>query len=540
MNKLFVQILEKRHLTDDFLHPKYENLTDPYVLNDMEKAVSRIKKAIENSEKILIYGDYDVDGVTASTLMEDALVLAGVNPKNLEIMLPDRFIDGYGMSPRLIKKAEEDKITLVITVDCGSKNHAIIEELNEQKIDTIITDHHECDDELPEAVAVINPKRKDYKGPEKLKDLAGVGVAFKLAEALKNANLISSGQEKWLLDLVLLGTICDQMLLTGENRILGYYGVKVLEKTRRPGLIEIMKNARVNKITSESIGFQIGPRLNAAGRLETAELSLNVLRTKSKTEAAALVKKLEKLNKDRRAEQKAAVEEITEKGIKDDPVIIETGHWHEGIIGIVAGRLVENYHKPAFVLTEVENGIYKGSGRSFGDFSLAEALDATKDVIISGGGHAAAAGVRVSQKDLYKFREKINAYYDSLHLKNQNKFFNTTTDLEADNLKDFTLDFLDDLKLLEPFGAGNEEPVFKLKNATILEVKRMGDKNQHLRLDLRDKNDRAIKCIAFFAPEKWLNGLYRDEKYDFLIKPVENEWNGTRSVEARICDIIES
>lgn len=539
MNKLFVQILEKRHLTDDFLHPKYENLTDPYVLNDMEKAVSRIKKAIENSEKILIYGDYDVDGVTASTLMENALVLAGVKPENLEIMLPDRFIDGYGMSPRLIKKAEEDKVALVITVDCGSKNHAIIEELNEQKIDTIITDHHECDDELPEAVAVINPKRKDYEGPEKLKDLAGVGVAFKLAEALKNKGLIKNGQEKWLLDLVLLGTICDQMLLTGENRILGYYGIKVLEKTRRPGLIEIMKSARVNKITSESIGFQIGPRLNAAGRLETAELSLNVLRTKSKTEAAALAKKLEKLNQDRRAEQRAAVEEIAEKGIKDDPVIIETGHWHEGIIGIVAGRLVENYHKPAFVLTEVENGIYKGSGRSFGDFSLAKALEAAKDTIISGGGHAAAAGVRVNQKDLYRFREKINAYYDSLHLKNQNKFFNTTTDLEADDLKDFTLDFLDDLKLLEPFGAGNEEPVFKLKNATILEVKRMGDKNQHLRLDLKDKNDRTIKCVAFFAPEKWLNGLHEDENYDFLIKPVENEWNGTRSVEAHLVDILE-
>lgn len=538
MNKLFVQILEKRHLTDDFLHPKYEDLTDPYVLNDMEKAVNRIKKAIKNSEKILIYGDYDVDGVTASTLMEDMLALAGVKPENLEIMLPDRFIDGYGMSPRLIKKAKEDKATLVITVDCGSRNHDIVNELNEQKIDTIITDHHECEDELPEALAVINPKRKDYNGPEKLKDLAGVGVAFKLAEALVREGLIKNGQEKWLLDLVLLGTICDQMLLTGENRILGYYGIKVLTKTRRPGLKEIMKNAGVKNITSESIGFQIGPRLNAAGRLETAELSLNVLRTKEKTEAAALAKKLEKLNKDRRDEQKVAVEEIAQKGIGDASVIIETGHWHEGIIGIVAGRLVEKYHKPAFVLTEVENGIYKGSGRSFGDFSLAKALEAAKDAIISGGGHAAAAGVRVKQENLYAFREKINAYYDSLHLKNQNKFFNTMADLEAGDLKDFTLDFLSDLKLLEPFGAGNEEPVFCLKNATIVETKRMGDKNQHLRLDLRDKNGKTIKCVAFFAPEKWLSGLYQDGEYSFLIKPIENEWNGTRSVEARLVDIV--
>ena len=540
MNKLFVQILEKRHLTDDFLHPKYENLTDPCELNDMEKAVARIKTAIKNHEKILIYGDYDVDGVTASTLMENALILAGAKPENLAIMLPDRFIDGYGMSPRLIKKAVKDQVKLVITVDCGSKNHAIIEELTEQKIDTIITDHHECDETLPEAVAVISPKRKDYKGPEKLKDLAGVGVAFKLAEALRNEGLIKNGQEKWLLDLVLLGTICDQMVLTGENRILGFYGIKVLEKTRRPGLKEIMKNAKVTKITSESIGFQIGPRLNAAGRLETAELSLNVLRTKSSAEAAKLAKKLEELNKARRTEQKAAVEEIAKSGPKDTPVIIETGNWHEGIIGIVAGRLVETYHKPAFVLTEVENGIFKGSGRSFGDFSLADALNAVKDIIISGGGHAAAAGVRVEQKNLYAFREKINAYYDSLNLKNQERYFNATTDLETETLADFTLDFLDDLKLLEPFGAGNEEPIFRIKNATIVETKHMGDKGQHLRLDIRDKSGKIIKCVAFFAPEKWLSGLYTDETYDFLIKPVENEWNGTRSVEARICDIIEA
>lgn len=538
MNKLFVQLLGKRHLTDDFLHPNYENLADPYELNDMEKAVARIKTAIKNQEKILIYGDYDVDGVTASTLMEDSLTLAGVKPENLEIMLPDRFLDGYGMSPRLIKKAVENQVKLVITVDCGSKNHAIIDELNEQKIDAIITDHHECGDTLPNASAIINPKRKDYKGPEKLRNLAGVGVAFELARALVKANLIKNGQEKWLLDLVLLGTICDQMVLTGENRILCFYGIKVMEKTRRPGLKELIKKSGLKSITSESIGFQIGPRLNAAGRLETAELSLNILRTKSNTEAATLAAKLEELNKSRRAEQKLAVEEITKKGIEDAPVIIETGNWHEGILGIVAGRLVETYHKPAFVLSEVENDIFKGSGRSFGDFSLAEALNYAKDATISGGGHAGAAGVRVERKNLYAFREKINAFYISLNLKNQNKYFNITADLETDTLADLTLDLLNDLKLLEPFGAGNEEPIFRIKGATILETKRMGDKNQHLRLDLRDQNGKIIKCVAFFAPEKWFN-LYDDAKYDFLIKPVENVWNGTRSVEARICDIIE-
>ena len=388
MNKLFTQLIESRHITDDFLYPKYENLTSPNLLPDIQKAVTRIKQAIKKSEHILIYGDYDVDGVTASTLMEEALKLAGVQPDHITIMLPDRFSDGYGMSPKIIKKAKDTNTTLVITVDCGSNNHDIIKELNSQHIDTIVTDHHECQETLPEAIAIINPKRKDYSTLETLKNLAGVGVAFKLAEALKEANLIPNGQEKWLLDLVLIGTICDNMLVTGENRILCYYGTKVLAKTRRKGLRELMRTSSVrpNSITSEAIGFQIGPRLNAAGRLETAELSLKLLRTDSPTEAATLTAKLEELNKSRRTEQRTATGEIITRlsSTEDKPtVIIETGAWHEGILGIVAGRLVETYHQPAFVLTELPGDILKGSGRSFGDFSLAEALTQAKDTIIS-------------------------------------------------------------------------------------------------------------------------------------------------------------
>lgn len=535
MSKLFTQLVEKRSLTDDFLHPKYENLTDPFLLTDMKKAVARIKKAILGGEKILIYGDYDVDGVTASALMEDALRLAGA--KFVEIMLPDRFVDGYGMSPRLVTRAKDDSITLVITVDCGSRNHDIISELSALNIDTIITDHHECADTLPAAIAVVNPKRKDYQGPPKLRELAGVGVAFKLAAALTREGLIKDGQEKWLLDLVLLGTICDSMLLTGENRILGYYGIKVLAKTRRHGLKELMKNSGVKSITSEAIGFQIGPRLNAAGRLDTAELSLELLRTHSATKAAALASELEVLNKKRRTEQRAATDEIIERGVGDSPVIIETGNWHEGILGIVAGRLVEKYHKPAFVLSAVEDDIFKGSGRSFGDFDLSKALGYTKNSIISGGGHAGAAGVRIHQKDLGAFREQINAYYDSLHLVNQENYFTTHFDLTLDNFEGLTLDFVEELKLLEPYGTGNEAPVFRLASAKILETRRMGAKGQHLRLDLRDSRGKIFKCVAFFAPEKWFS-LYGDEQYDFLIKPVENEWNGTRSVEARLIDII--
>lgn len=537
MNKLFIRLMESRGLKPSFLNPKYEDLTDPFILQDMDKAVDRIKKAVKDDEHILIYGDYDVDGVTSSTLMEEALKLAGVKPDHIDIMLPDRFADGYGMSPKLIERAKGSNTTLVITVDCGSGNHAIIDELNHEHIDTIVTDHHETKDTLPEALAVINPHRKDHP-TEELQNLAGVGVAFKLAQALVKQNLTREGQEKWLLDLVLLGTICDSMLLTGENRILGHFGLKVLTKTRRPGLRELMTKAGVKNLNSESIGFQIGPRLNAAGRLESANLSLNLLRASTPLDAAPLADKLEILNKKRKTEQISATKEIEQRGVKDDPVIIETGKWHEGIIGIVAGRLVEEYHRPAFVLTETENGIYKGSGRSFGDFNLANALSYAKESIIGGGGHAGAAGVKVDEKHLYQFREQINEYYRSLHLEDQEQYFKTKADLDVSDFSDLTLDFLSDLKSLEPFGPGNEEPIFRLKDTRLENVTRMGSERNHLRLDLRDSHGKYLKLVAFFAPPEWLELDPQFDCIEPLIKLTENDFNGIKSVEARICDII--
>ena len=536
MSKIFIQLLEKRGLDQNFLNPKYEQKVDPFLLKSMDKAIARIKQAINAHEKILIYGDYDADGVTASTVMEQTLILAGVGQGNIEIMLPDRFADGYGMSPRLITRAKEHNINLVITVDCGSRNHEIIDELNHEHIDTIVTDHHETAEEMPEVIAIINPHRKDAPTVE-LQNLAGVGVAFKLAEALVEENIIRAGQEKWLLDLVLIGSICDSMLLTGENRRLGYYGIKVLARTRRPGLIELMKRAGVKNLNAESIGFQIGPRLNAAGRLDTADLSLNLLRAKSPVEAAPLAEKLEQLNKKRKTEQISATREIAQRGVGDEPVIIETGQWHEGILGIVAGRLVEEYHKPAFVLTELDNNIFKGSGRSFGDFNLSDALNYAKDSIIGGGGHAAAAGVRLEGKDLYGFREKINQYYRSLNLTDQEKYFISEADLAINDFSELDLSFLEELKKLEPYGPGNEEPIFRLKNVSIANITRMGAERNHLRLDLRDRHGKILKCLAFFAPEKWLNLDPAFDRIEPLVKFTENDFNGVKSLEARLIDI---
>lgn len=554
MNKLFTRLLALRRLDNNFLYPRYEDLTDPFVLPDLDQAIQRLERAIKLQENILIYGDYDVDGVTASTLMEQALRLAGVDPDRLQIMLPDRFRDGYGMSERLVDRAKDAHTTLVLTVDCGSRNHDIIDQLSRTNIDTIVTDHHECGDTLPPALAVINPHRHDYTGPATLTHLAGVGVAFKFAEALARRGLIQSGQEKWLLDLVLLGTICDQMELTGENRILGYYGLKVLEKTRRPGLRELIRSAGIKSLTSEAIGYQIGPRLNAAGRLETAELALRLLRATSATKAAALAAKLESLNNQRRKEQRAASAEIaaryslatrsagptaSQPGNDTDfpPVLIETGSWHEGILGIVAGHLVEDYHRPAFVLTELADGTLKGSGRSFGDFNLAAALNYASSAHLGGGGHAAAAGVRLGKDQLTTFKAKIIEYYENLHLTDQERYLKVSADLATTTLREFSLDLLDNLSLLEPFGPGNAEPIFRLTTPEIVETKHMGDHGQHLRLDLRGTDGGILKCVAFSAPDAW-HHLDDYTRYDFLVRPVANEFRGTRSCEARLLDII--
>lgn len=533
MGMLFDRLVEARQINSDFLKPDYKKLFNPFLLPNMEEAVERISSAIKKQEKILIYGDYDADGVTASIVMEQALRLAGARACDIDIMLPDRFADGYGMSPKIVTKVKKDGINLVITVDCGSSNAEIVEKLRENNIDTIVTDHHECPDNLPDAVAVVNPKRKDFDG---FRDLAGVGVAFKIASALVKKGLIPDGQEKWLLDLVLIGTICDSMPLIGENRILCFYGLKVFEQTKRPGLKELIRTAGVKKIDSDAIGFQIGPRINAAGRIKSANIALDLLRVKSRSDAVQLAIKMEDLNKKRKLEQNTALNEIKKRGISNEPVIVEVGKWHEGILGIVAGQLVEEYRKPAFVLSEVSEGIIKGSGRSFGEFSLAEALKNCKESILQGGGHNFAAGVRIESGKVSDFEKQINEYYKSLKLSEQDRFLYIHEDLEVSSLNDFSLDFIDELKQLEPFGEANFEPIFRLKDVEIIENRKMGIDAKHLSLSVKGNDEKIFRLVAFFAPDEWFS-YEPGEKHDILIHVLENEWNGTRSVEGRILEI---
>lgn len=534
MSKIFDQLVVTRGLDGDFLRPEYEKCVSPNFLPDVTPAVERIRRAVRDKERCIIYGDYDVDGVTASTALYDTLKMAGL--EDIIIMLPNRFTDGYGMSTKIVQRAQTEAVKLVFTVDCGSRNHEIIHELRELGVDVIVTDHHECSDTLPEAIAVINPKRRDLDGTKQeireLRELAGVGVVFKLAQALVEAGMIRAGQEKWLLDLVAIGTVCDSMVLRGENRRLCKYGFLVLGKTRRPGLKELLMRAGVKEITGDAIGYQIGPRLNAAGRMETAEKALNLLMATSRAQAALMASDLELLNDLRKKQQNAAVQEIAERGIGAEPVIIEQGEWHEGVLGIIAGRLVEEYHKPAFVLGRNGDEL-KGSGRSFGDFNLAAALDACREYIIGGGGHAGACGVKVAPDRFGDFCRAMNGYYNSLDLVDQEEFLGVHEDLAVEDFEDFSLELMEELQTLEPFGEGNQTPIFRLPEVRVMEAARLGNEGQHLRLQLWDVAGHSLKAIGFSVPEEYLS-LRAGDTVDAWVTLEENVFRGIRSVEGRI------
>jgi len=535
--EIFEELVRARGLSgshrEAFLSPDYDKRHDPFLLPDMKSAVERLLLAREKQEQITIYGDYDIDGLTATTVLLDAFESFGF--KNVSAFIPNRFIEGYGLTRDAVEKIAASKASLIVTVDCGSLSHREIERANELGVDVIVTDHHNVAETPPPAIATINPKRVDHSYP--FIDLAGVGVAFKLVQALQTRlDGLPLGQEKWLLDLVALGTVCDVVTLVDENRINVYWGLKVLAKTKRPGLKALMAVAEIQpeKINARSLGFGLGPRMNAAGRLETAQHSLDMLLARDTLIASEKAQLLDELNKARRKDQDSIFKSalVQAELYVDDPVLVVShSDWNHGIIGIVAAKLLERYKKPTYVLQEMGSES-KGSARSYGDFSAADAIRASDDIIIKGGGHKLAAGVTLLTENIPLFRARVNEFYRSQKLFNQASLLLPREDLVIDSLSEINEIFIQQLDLLEPFGNGNPEPVFKLRGGLVINQRRMGSEAQHVKLEIKDLHNKAMQFLAFNAPPHFM--VEPGEYITIWFQPTVNEWQGRRTIEGRL------
>jgi single-stranded-DNA-specific exonuclease len=536
---LFDRILADRGLSGQsrvaFLLPDYSLLRDPFLLPDMGDAVERLVLAHQQQEHIAIYGDYDIDGLTATVVLMDAFKSFGFN--YVDVFIPNRFADGYGLTIEAAERIAASGAKLIITVDCGSQSEKEVIRANELDVDVIITDHHNTTTIRPPAIAVVNPKRPDYNYP--FTDLAGVGVAFKLVQALQSKlDGLPKGQEKWLLDLVALGTVCDIVSLIDENRIFVYWGLKVLAQTKRPGLKALMAVARIDTktINSRSLGFGLGPRMNAAGRLETAQHALDMLVADDSMMAFEKAQLLDELNISRRSEQSKIMKEATIQAEKygDDSVLVLSGSdWNHGIVGIVAAKLLEKYKKPVFVLQEMGDES-KGSARSYGDFNIADAVQASKDIITSGGGHNLAAGVTLPTDNIIVFRKRVNEFYESQNLVNQQSLLLPKADVIAE-LGEVTEELVNLIAQLEPFGNGNPQPILKSDNLLVLNVRKMGVEAQHVKLELQDSTGVKMHFLAFSAPDYFF--VETGAHVSIWYHPNINEWRGQRSVEGQLLHI---
>ena len=536
---LFERILTARGLTtraarEAFLQPDYMAVKhDPFLLPDMEKAVARLKQARDQGEKIVIYGDYDIDGLSATALLLDAFGKFGF--KDVDAFIPNRFVEGYGMTMGAVDKVYDMGADLIVTVDTGSLCHAEIEYASSLGIDVVVTDHHNVAETPPPSVAAVNPKFSGHTYP--FRDLCGAGVAFKLVQALQTElDGLPDGYEKWLLDLVALGTVCDIVTLADENRANVYWGLEVLKKQQRPGLKALMMVAGVEpeQVNARHLGFGLGPRMNAAGRLETAQHALDMLTARDGLAALEASEKLEELNVKRRSIQDEIFEEACQQAdeMSDDRVlVVSSDGWNHGVIGIVASKLVEKYKKPVFIIGE-RGEEATGSARSFGDFSAADAVRAADDIIIKGGGHGAAAGVTLATEKIGDFRRRVNEFYDSLQLTNQERYLLPRADVEIDDFSEIDEELVENLARMEPFGNGNPEPVVKITTVSVLSARRMGADGQHVKLALRDKNGKVLQMLAFNAPEEFFRKP--GDEVSAWFQPTVNEWQGVRTVEGRL------
>lgn len=522
----------------DFVNGDCSQLHDPFLMPDMDKAVERICKAVENKEKILIYGDYDVDGVTSVSLLLLYLESKGAD---VEYYIPERVNEGYGLNNSAIDKFKEQGVKLIITVDSGITAGDEVTYARENGIDTVITDHHECREQLPDAVAVVNPHRIDSNYP--FQELAGVGVVFKLVCALEGNKNIARLCAKYC-DIVALGTVADVMPIIGENRVIVKIGLDRLEKTDNLGLKELItaafsekKSNKNRKLTASSISFGLAPRINAAGRIGDVNRAVNLLITDNKQEAENIADYLCSVNRERQLieniifEQAVAQLESTTDFENDKVIVLTSDSWHLGVIGIVASKITERYGLPSILISfDGETG--KGSGRSVKGFNINEAISQCKDCLIKYGGHELAAGLTISRENVELFRKKINEYASSTF-----DFDGICTFLDADfqlEAKDITIENALEIMKLEPYGVRNSEPMFFMSDVTINEIYSIGD-GKHLKI-IFEKDNVVMTAVYFGMPKDnftYVEGM----KTDLMFTLGYNDFRGNLTVQMVIKDI---
>ena len=547
INPVVLQLLFNRGLTDqekidEFQNPDYsQDVHDPYLFTDMQKAVDRIVEAVKSNQKIVVHGDYDADGVSSTVVLVETLSKLGVKQENLNIYIPHRNTEGYGLNGETVKNFVADKVDLIITVDCGVSNAPEVKMAQQAGIDVIITDHHHVPEQLPEAYAIINPKVKSDKYP--FTELAGVGVAFKLAQAIRHSQKIEGSFEKWLLDLVAIGTVADSVPLIGENRTLVKYGLIVLNKTRRLGLLELIKITRVNlgELDSHSISFQIGPRLNAAGRIEHANTAYQLLISKDQQTATDLAEQLGNTNQQRqRITKDLTANAMSQIGDLGKRLVIfvegEGEQWQAGIVGLIAGKIADKFFRPTFVICRRE-GEYIGSGRSIDFLDIMEVLEQAKKYLTKYGGHAQACGLTLSGEESLSEFKKIATQTIEKKLKGMDLRPQIEIDMQLTlSMVDWSL--LNELENFRPFGEGNRKPLFVAKNLKLVNFDKVGAEKKHLRLLVSHPEGQPRKAIAFGFGDRG-DKLKVGQMIDLVFSVDINEWNGNREIQLKVIDIKE-
>lgn len=538
LNKIIGKIIVNRNVTSDedvriFITPTRDDFRDPFLFKGMDIAVDRILQAINNKEKILIYGDYDVDGITSTTVLKKYLQERG---GIVNTYIPNRLNEGYGLNKEAIKKIKEMGTDLIITVDCGISGIEEVKYAKELGIEVIVTDHHEVGEVLPDALAVIDAKRKDNTYPFNL--LAGVGVVFKVIQAISiKLNLKAEEYLKYL-DLVCVGTISDIVPLEGENRTIAKLGLMLIRVTKNLGLRELIKSSGYKEIDSNTISFGVAPRINACGRMGHEEEALKLFLAETKEEAVEVTKKLNEYNTLRQNTEKAiyedAVSKIEKENIENKNSIVVGGYnWHHGVIGIVSSKVTEKYYKPSILLC-FEDGIAKGSGRSIQGFDLYEGLTKCSELLDKFGGHAMAVGLTLNKENFENFKDKFEKIAEEANIK---EMVPTIYIDEEVKLKDISMDLVKSLSVLEPFGEANKVPLFLIKNLKIDSIRALSE-GRHLKLSLRDESV-VINAIGFDIgnlAEEYKIG----DKIDVVGTLEINSFNGFSSIQINIKDIRKS